>query len=60
MQFRFNNGDPRTPPVEVNWRWLIGRDTLIADPPGSLTSDLALIGWFDEQADLLSRMLRVG
>jgi hypothetical protein len=60
VQFRFNNGDPRSPPVEPDWRYLIARDTLIGDPPGSLTSDLELIGWFDEQADFLSRMLRVG
>jgi hypothetical protein len=48
----------RTTPVRVDFRRLISRDTLISDPPRSLTSDLRLIGWLDENLDgIVSRML---
>jgi hypothetical protein len=60
VRFAYPNGTSRPSPVSVDFRNLIARDTLISDPPGSLTSDLKLIGWFDEQVDILSRMLRLG
>ena len=41
----------RTGPVRVDFRRLIARDTLISDPPRSLSSDVRLIGWIDEVLD---------
>lgn len=58
----FTYGDGRTPrvgPVRVDFRRLIRRDTLIADPPRSLAADLGILGWLDETADLFGRMLRL-
>lgn len=50
----------RTGPVRVDFQRLIRMDTLISDPPTSITSDLKLIGWFDEKIDFTRRMLRHG
>ncbi|MDQ3236639.1 MAG: hypothetical protein M3Q54_03750, partial [Actinomycetota bacterium] len=48
----------RTGPVRVDFGRLISRDTLISNPPRSITSDLALIGWLDEVLDgIISRLL---
>jgi hypothetical protein len=60
VEFRFPNGTPRPDPVRVNFSDLIRRDTLISDPPTSLSSDLRLIGWLDEKLDVFSRLLRTG
>lgn len=38
----------RTGPVRVDFGYLVSRDTLISDPPRSLTSNVRLIGWVDE------------
>lgn len=57
----FYRGDgvtKRTGPVRVDFGRLISRDTLISDPPRSLSSDLALIAWVDEVLDgILGRLL---
>ncbi|MDQ3238822.1 MAG: hypothetical protein M3Q54_14995 [Actinomycetota bacterium] len=48
----------RTGPVRVDFGRLIARDTLISNPPRSITSDLALIGWLDEVLDgIIGRLL---
>jgi lysophospholipase L1-like esterase len=48
----------RTGPVRVDFGRLVSRDTLISDPPRSLTSDLRLISWVDEVLDgILGRLL---
>lgn len=58
---KFYLGDGRTErtgPVKVDFRRLISRDTLVSDPPRSLTSDVQLIGWLDESLDgIIDRML---
>jgi hypothetical protein len=51
---------PREGPVRVDFARLLRRDTLMADPPNSLTADLRLIGWLDEQLDVFRRLLRLG
>ena len=51
---RFYLGDGRTErtgPARVDFGRLISRDTLISDPPRSITSNLRLIGWIDEVLD---------
>ena len=50
---------PRQGPVRVDFKRLLGRDTLISDPPRSVSSDLRLIGWFDERLDWLSGLVRI-
>lgn len=61
VRFNLPGGNtPRDEPVRVDFERLIRLDTLISDPPRSLNSDLQLIGWFDERADLFGRLLRVG
>jgi hypothetical protein len=55
----FFYGDGRTVrqgPVPVDFKRLIALDTLISDPPRSLASDVALIGWFDQKIDLFKRL----
>jgi hypothetical protein len=44
-------GTERTGLVKVGFRRLIARDTLISDPPRSVTSDLKLLGWLDDNLD---------
>ena len=56
----FYLGDGRTPrhgAVNVDFRRLIGVDSLISHPPPSLTNDLALIGWLNEKLDVFKRLL---
>lgn len=59
VKFYLGNGSTeRIGPVKVDFRRLISRDTLISDPPRSLTSDVRLIGWIDENLDgVLDRIL---
>jgi hypothetical protein len=59
---KFYLGDGKTErlgPVHVNFKRLIGLDTLISDPPRSVESDLKIIGWVDERVDFFKRMVRV-
>ena len=60
---KFYAGDGRTErrgPVRVDFSRLIQRDTLISDPPRSISSDLRLIGWIDETIDFARRLFRIG
>jgi len=59
VQFYLGDGrTKRTGPVRVDFGRLISRDTLISNPPRSITSDLALIGWIDEVLDgVIGRLL---
>lgn len=41
----------------VDFGRLIALDTLISDPPRSLSADLNLIGWIDQKIDLFKRLL---
>jgi len=61
VQFYLRDGRTlRTGPVKVDFKRLIALDTLISDPPRSLTSDLQLIGWADQTLDIFRRMMRLG
>jgi hypothetical protein len=48
----------RTEPVRIDFSRLFALDTLIADPPRSISSNLNLIGWIDERIDFVKRFLR--
>jgi hypothetical protein len=56
--FREDGKTLRTSPVQVDFHRLIRRDTLISDPPRSVRSGLAVIGWLDEMLDIFGRILR--
>ena len=57
VHFHHQDGvTPREAPVRVDWPRLIAQDSLIAHPPRSLSSDVSLIGWFDERLDVISRL----
>ena len=59
----FYLGDGKTKrqgPVRVDFNRLLRLDTLISDPPRSLSADLKLIGWLDETVDVFRRILRNG
>ncbi len=48
----------RTGEVKVNFYRLIAWDTLISNPPRSISSDLSLIGWLDKNFNLFTNMLK--
>jgi hypothetical protein len=50
--------NPRNVPVHVDFQRLIERDTLISQFPVSITSDLKLLGWINENVDFVRRLLR--
>jgi hypothetical protein len=61
VKFYMGDGETeRKGPIAVDFQRLIALDTLISDPPRSLTDDLSLIGWVDEKMDFLTRMFRAG
>jgi lysophospholipase L1-like esterase len=49
---------PRTGDVQIDFDALIQKDTLIANPPKSLSSGLSLIGWLDKNFNIFGRLLR--
>jgi hypothetical protein len=52
VEFHLGDGSTeRTGPVTVDFRRLIARDTLMSDPPRSLTSNVRMIGWIDQVLD---------
>lgn len=57
---QFMRPDGRTPrpgPVTVDFARLIQRDTLLHRPPANLTAGLGIIGWADQAADIIRRVL---
>ena len=50
----------RTGPIQVDFKRLIGLDTLISDPPRSLSSDLSWLGWLDQKLNIFKRLLGRG
>lgn len=48
-------GKPRSE-VDVDFKRLLARDTLLSHPPASLGPDLGLIAWFDQRIDVLKRL----
>lgn len=50
----------RVEPVGVDYNRLIARDTLISDPPRSLSSDLKLIGWLDTRFEYFAKLFNHG
>jgi hypothetical protein len=57
VEFLDRHGRPRTGPVRVDFERLLRTDTLIGDPPASVSNTLSLLGWLDDQLDLVTRFL---
>lgn len=57
VEFRHENGQPRSDPVSVDFDRLILRDTLIRQPPQTLKSGLDVLGWADQTLDWVRRTL---
>jgi hypothetical protein len=55
--FRDRAGAPRQGPVMVDFERLLKADTLISDPPASVSSTLSLLGWLDDKLDWVNRFL---
>jgi hypothetical protein len=56
--FYSQNGEPRVPPIQIDFERVLARDTLINDPPKSVTADLKAIGWADEVFGWIQNMRR--
>jgi hypothetical protein len=57
VEFRDRNGDLRSGVVEVDFDRLLRADTLVSNPPTSVTSNLALLGWLDDTLDWVTKFL---
>ena len=57
VEFLDRHGGPRRGPVHVDFERLLQADTLISAPPASISNTLSLIGWLDDQLDLVNRFL---
>jgi hypothetical protein len=57
----FNHGQEteRRPPILVDFDRLIAADTLISDPPASISGDLKLLGWLNDKLDLFKRVFQL-
>ncbi len=54
-------GEHRPPgPVQIDFARLIREDSLISDPPRSLSGDLAIIGWLDDKYGFFRRLFSKG
>lgn len=57
VQFYHSDGvTPRQGPVQVDFERLIRQDSLISQPPATLSSDLKTIGWLDETGDFFGKL----
>jgi len=57
VKFFFGDGKTqRTNAIQVDFSRLLKLDSLISSPPTSLSSDLRLIGWLDQVADIFGRL----
>lgn len=57
VAFLDRQGHPRADPVELDFERLLRADTLVSDPPASVTSSLGLLGWLDDRIDWVSTFL---
>ena len=57
VEFLDRQGQPRPGPVDVDFDRLLRADTLIGNPPASITSSLGLLGWLDDRLDWVTTFL---
>lgn len=58
--YRKDGRTERHDPVKINFQRLIALDTLISDPPKSLSSSLKWLDWLDQNLQIFQRLLRKG
>ncbi|AOW99138.1 hypothetical protein BJP34_06460 [Moorena producens PAL-8-15-08-1] len=58
--YRKDGRTKRDDPVKINFQRLIALDTLISDPPKSLSSSLKWLDWLDQNLQIFQRLLRKG
>ncbi|WP_293040584.1 hypothetical protein [Moorena sp. SIO1F2] len=56
--YRKDGPTERHDPVKINFQRLIALDTLISDPPKSLSSSLKWLDWLDQNLQIFQRLLR--
>jgi len=44
--------------ADVDFEKLVGRDTLVSDPPATITADFHIVGWLNEHLDIVKSLLR--
>ncbi|GGD29009.1 hypothetical protein [Nocardioides daphniae] len=57
VAFFDRQGNPRSDPVTIDFVRLLRADTLVSDPPVSVTESLGLLGWLDDKLDWVSTFL---
>ncbi|MBA2955901.1 hypothetical protein GON03_16315 [Nocardioides sp. MAH-18] len=57
VEFLDRQGNPRSGPVQVDFDRLLRADTLLSDPPISITGSLGLLGWLDDHLDWVTTFL---
>jgi hypothetical protein len=57
VTFLGRDGQPRQEPVVVDFDRLLLSDTLINNPPASVSNTLSLLGWLDERLDWVTTLL---
>lgn len=57
VAFTDRHGRPRPGPVQVDFERLLRADTLLAHPPAAISDTLSLLGWLDDQLDLVNTFL---
>lgn len=58
VKFYQADGTEKSGDVKVNFQRLIQLDTLISNPPKSLSNDYSLIGWLDDNFNIFSQLVR--
>lgn len=57
VKFYYSDGKTeRSDTVRIDFGRLIMLDTLISSPPTSISSDIKMIGWMDQMADIFGRL----
>ncbi len=57
VTFLGRDGRPRAAPVVVDFDRLLLADTLVSDPPATISNSLSLLGWLDQRLDWVTTLL---
>jgi hypothetical protein len=55
--FRDPDGNARPQPVDIAFDQLVTADSLISNPPRTLAGDVRIVGWLNDQVDLVGSLL---
>ena len=48
----------RQGPIDIDFGALLAEDTLVSQPPPTLTGDLHAVGWINKHIDLIATLMR--